>query len=211
MCSGAYYSKTAGVADGACEFGISDPLHTTLHHGNCAVSAQIFGGWIASKLPLIPSALVRAVLKGMLLLRERIKVKLTLSELVRVLESFKTGNVERRSIWYSWDLKKWLVLERKRCSSLHHVVDSLSPTWQTDQPRHGLTLSRDQPYARQSQPRQQYGIYESPLKGTNIQSAYLQVPYTPRLFYQAGYGFKCSNMQIEPADCRVRSWIKRPD
>lgn len=38
----AYDSKTAGVADGAGELGVSDPLHPTLHNGYCTMLAMIW-------------------------------------------------------------------------------------------------------------------------------------------------------------------------
>ena len=37
---GAYDSKAAGVADGAGELGVPNPLHTALHHRHCDASVK---------------------------------------------------------------------------------------------------------------------------------------------------------------------------
>ena len=37
----AYDSQAAGVADGAGEFGVADPLHAALHYGYCILSDRV--------------------------------------------------------------------------------------------------------------------------------------------------------------------------
>lgn len=63
----AYYSQTSRIADGAGKLGVAYPLHATLHDGYYpSLLGSCDGVGAAGCIPLMPSARVSSVLKGML-------------------------------------------------------------------------------------------------------------------------------------------------
>jgi len=61
-----YYSQTSCVANSGSEFSVSNPLHATLNDGHYICQLPVSFA-VRVKLPLMPSALVSSVLKGILI------------------------------------------------------------------------------------------------------------------------------------------------
>jgi hypothetical protein len=63
----AYYSQATGIADGAGKLSVAYPLHATLHNGHFQSPLASYDRVGAGDyIPLMPSARVSSVVKGML-------------------------------------------------------------------------------------------------------------------------------------------------
>lgn len=70
----AYYSKASGVANCTGELGVAHPLHASLDNGHCRLCQMLLAlRGFHMYVPLMPSARVSSVLKGILSLRMKMR------------------------------------------------------------------------------------------------------------------------------------------